>query len=510
MELYICPLLSINNRTDCFVHIQALFFSKKSLLCLPNIFSMQKLVLTLLITGVLSATNTVQAGRCSKVDSTSHAVPSRFSIDAPAGNKLYYRPLFDGKHQRKLDGLTSKGWFKMTHIAVPLMVSGVAFEWAKQPINDLRNAYIPTFRYKYDDYLQYAPAALMLGLKIGGVKSYSSWGRMLTADAFSVAIMATLVNGLKYTVKSPRPNSGSHNSFPSGHTATAFMAATMLHKEYGMRSPWYSVAGYTLATATAYSRLLNNRHWISDVLAGAGIGILSTELGYWLAGLIFKDKGIEYDKYDYDTTFPDRTPSFIGLYTGYVFMAHEIRLSDGLVFHTSPGASSGVEGAWFINNYVGVGGKAVASHVPTQLQRDASLASYLTNPNTAITENGIDFISASVGAYFDCALTYRLSLGGKLLAGYAFSDAQTIYLTPDNGETVTPFLKLKEMHAPDFQTGLSISYWAKLKLGFRLFFDYSITPTRYRYYFADKPDAINRVNKNLSFFTLGASINLLL
>ena len=184
-------------------------------------------------------------------------------------------------------------------------------------------------------------------------------------------------------------------------------------------------------------------------------------------------------------------------------MAHEIRLSDGLVFHTSPGASSGVEGAWFINNYVGVGGKAVASHVPTQLQRDASLASYLTNPNTAITENGMDFISASVGAYFDCALTYRLSLGGKLLAGYAFSDAQTIYLTPDNGETVTPFLKLKEMHAPDFQTGLSISYWAKLKLGFRLFFDYSITPTRYRYYFADKPDAINRVNKNLSFFLNG-------
>lgn len=215
-----------------------------------------------------------------------------------------------------------------------------------------------------------------------------------------------------------------------------------------MRSPWYSVAGYTIATATAYSRLLNNRHWISDVLAGAGIGILSTELGYWITGLIFKDRGIEWDEYDYDTTIPDRTPSFIGLYTGYVFMAHEIQLSDGLVFHTSPGASSGIEGAWFINNYIGVGGKAVASHVPTQLQRDASFASYLTAPNTQISENGMDFISASVGAYFDYALTYRWSLGSKLLTGYSFADAQTLYLTTDDNENGTPFFKLKESTLP--------------------------------------------------------------
>lgn len=471
---------------------------------------MQKLLISILVTGLLSATGTVRAGSYTPIDTTSHPAPTHFSTGISTGNRLYYRPLFDERQQRKLDAQTSKEWFKMTHIAGPLIISGVAFEWAKQPINDLRNAYVPNFRHKYDDYLQYAPAALMLGLKVGGVKSYSSWGRMLTADAFSVAIMATLVNGIKYTAKSQRPNSGSHNSFPSGHTATAFMAATMLHKEYGMRSPWYSVAGYTIATATAYSRLLNNRHWISDVLAGAGIGILSTELGYWITGLIFKDKGIEWGQYDYDTTFPDRTPSFIGLYTGYVFMPHEIQLSDGLVFHTSPGASSGIEGAWFINNYVGVGGKAIASHVPTQLQRDASFASYMKLPNTQITENGMDFISSAIGAYFDCALTYRWSVGSKLLAGYSFADAQTLYLTSDDTENKTPFFKLKEMHAPNFQTGLSLSYWAKLKLGFRLFFDYTLTPTRYCYYFTDQPDAVTSINKNLSSFTLGASVNILL
>ena len=139
-----------------------------------------------------------------------------------------------------------------------------------------------------------------------------------------------------------------------------------------------------------------------------------------------------------------------------------------------------------------------------------SFASYLPGRKTAVVEDGIDFVSASVGAYFDCALTYRWSIGSKLLAGYSFSDAQTLYLSEDEGETTIPFLKLKEMHAPDFQTGLNISYWAKQKMGFRFFFDYTLTPARYRYYFADKPNVITSVNKNLSSFTLGASVNILL
>lgn len=79
----------------------------------------------------------------------------------------------------------------------------------------------------------------MLGLKIGGVRGRSSWGRMLVSDAFSVALMAGAVNSLKYTCRMPRPDGSNNKSFPSGHTATAFMAATMLHKEYGPRSPWY-------------------------------------------------------------------------------------------------------------------------------------------------------------------------------------------------------------------------------------------------------------------------------
>ena len=165
---------------------------------------------------------------------------------------------------------------------------------AKQNIDTdlwtLRNTSIPNFRYHYDDYLQYAPAAVMLGLKSFGYEGRSTWDRMLVSDAFSAAAMALAVNGLKYTVRRPRPDGTSRNSFPSGHTATSFMTATMLYKEYGWKSPWFSIGGYTLAAAAGVSRILNNRHYMSDVIAGAAIGIGAVHLGYFITDKIFRDR----------------------------------------------------------------------------------------------------------------------------------------------------------------------------------------------------------------------------
>lgn len=159
-------------------------------------------------------------------------------------------------------------------------------------ISDIRETCVPDFRYTYDDWLLYGPAAVMIGLKVGGYESRSSWGRMLVSDALSVAAMAATVNGIKYTVKRTRPDGSRNNSFPSGHTATAFMTATMLHREYGWRSPWFSIGGYTAAAVTGVSRLLNNKHWMTDVAAGAAIGIGSVHLGYFITDLIFKEKGL--------------------------------------------------------------------------------------------------------------------------------------------------------------------------------------------------------------------------
>ncbi len=93
------------------------------------------------------------------------------------------------------------------------------------------------------------------------------------------------------------------------------MTATMLAKEYGYKSPWIGIGAYTVATATGMMRMANNKHWLSDVLTGAGIGIISTELGYYLANLIFKEKGINRIKDEYAFDMPEK-PSLIGLYLG--------------------------------------------------------------------------------------------------------------------------------------------------------------------------------------------------
>ena len=170
----------------------------------------------------------------------------------------------------------------------------------------LRNTVAGDFRHHYDDWTQYAPAAVMVGMKACGYKGRSTWGRMLVSDAFSVAAMAAMVNGVKYSVQRLRPDLSAYNSFPSGHTATAFMTATMLHKEYEGRSPWFSIGGYSLAALTGVSRVLNNRHWLTDVIAGAAIGIGSVHIGYFITDKIFRDRQLntayETPEFYYDSS----------------------------------------------------------------------------------------------------------------------------------------------------------------------------------------------------------------
>jgi membrane-associated phospholipid phosphatase len=93
-----------------------------------------------------------------------------------------------------------------------------------------------------------------------------------------------------------RPDGSNRLSFPSGHTACAFMSAEFLRQEYKDVSPWYGIAGYAAAAGTGFLRMYNNKHWLSDVVAGAGVGIISTRLSYWIYPVIkkklFKDKDV--------------------------------------------------------------------------------------------------------------------------------------------------------------------------------------------------------------------------
>ena len=140
---------------------------------------------------------------------------------------------------------------------------------------------LPYFQTHIEDYLQYLPIVAVYGFNLSGVKGQNSFGNRTALLIKSELLMSVIVYPMKKYSNVMRPDSSSFNSFPSGHTAQAFVAATFLHKEFGKKSIWYSVGAYTCATAVGTIRMLNNRHWLSDVLVGAGIGIASTNLVYY-------------------------------------------------------------------------------------------------------------------------------------------------------------------------------------------------------------------------------------
>lgn len=133
-------------------------------------------------------------------------------------------------------------------------------------------------RLGFDDYIQYLPVASSLMLGCVGVKAkHSFWDRVLIIST-SYATLAVLTNVPKFCIDEKRPEFAGHNSFPSGHTATVFMGAELVRIEYG---GWYGVGAYAIATGVGFMRMYNGRHWLHDVVAGAGVGILSARVGEW-------------------------------------------------------------------------------------------------------------------------------------------------------------------------------------------------------------------------------------
>ncbi|OVE54804.1 phosphatase PAP2 family protein [Chryseobacterium mucoviscidosis] len=133
-----------------------------------------------------------------------------------------------------------------------------------------------------DDYTQYAPAVMVYGLNAAGIKGKHNFRDRTIIYATSQLISAAFVVPLKHIVKEERPDSSNNLSFPSGHTATAFSSAQFMFREYKDTNFWLSISGYSFAVFTGVYRTLNDKHWVNDVVAGAGFGILSTELAYWL------------------------------------------------------------------------------------------------------------------------------------------------------------------------------------------------------------------------------------
>ncbi|RZS93187.1 phosphatase PAP2 family protein [Aquimarina brevivitae] len=188
-------------------------------------------------------------------------------------------------------------------IPVALITSGVLlstsdFEKALQ--SDVRNSVGNDFYTTVDDYFRYAPIVQMYTADMLGAKAKNHWFDQTKNMALSLAIANITSTLLKKEVYKLRPGGGTNaNSFPSGHTTTAFATATVLYEEFKGSNPLLANSGYLFAAATGTLRMLNNAHYLSDVLVGAGIGILSAKLVYQFDNLIKwnpfkKEKGFAF------------------------------------------------------------------------------------------------------------------------------------------------------------------------------------------------------------------------
>ena len=425
----------------------------------------------------------------------------------------------------------------LTFVGVPVFLAGIIAKSEKHAFrqNDgSKHVLLTDFKTGIDDYTQFFGPVLTTGLKIAGVEGRSDWGRYIASTAMSYAIMAGFVNGIKYTAKEMRPDGSTANSWPSGHTATAFVGATILHKEYGMtRSPWYSIAGYGVATATGVMRVLNNRHWVSDVLSGAGIGIMSTELAYALSDVFFKGKGLLRGNISGEKSVIDH-PSFFSISMGIGFGSRNIDFDmqnfdfgeDGdKDFNLKFGASTAVsaEGAYFFNKYIGVGGRLRVNSSPIKgwdgIEDYAwndfvdEYASFLDDPTTELIATGdankkpfLDEVELTIksdhltefagdlGLYFNLPLSNRFALGSKLLVGRSIMQEIDLNARVSGGkwiidptspqyageyETEWDYFTVSANNTMKYGTGLSLTYAYKDNFAWKIFVDYDFARKTY-------------------------------
>ena len=422
-----------------------------------------------------------------------------------------------------------------TYVGIPLFLAGVIAKSEKRSFRqntaDLRNSrtrLLTNFHSEIDNYTQFAPAVLALGLNVAGVEGRSNLGRFAVSSALAYGIMAGIVNPIKYGAKEMRPDGSTRNSFPSGHTATAFVSATILHKEYGLtRSPWYSIAGYGVATATGVMRVLNNRHWVSDVLSGAGIGIFSTELAYGISDIIFKGHGLKRGFLS-DKSNAVENPSFFSISMGMglgtrnmTFSGEELGVFDeefktkdvNLKFGTA--TVVGAEGAYFFNKYIGVGGRLRIKSNPikgwSQLAsdkkssiletikglKDVELQEWVEGFDIMVESDHITEFAGDLGLYFNLPLSSRFAIGTKALVGrsviqdleiraHAWGKALDLSKIDDvknawgnDYDCDWDYMTVSGNNTMKVGTGVSLTYAYKSNFSFKVFLDYDYTKKNY-------------------------------
>lgn len=138
------------------------------------------------------------------------------------------------------------------------------------------------FHTSADNYIPFVPIAQIYLGETFGLKPKNNFKQQTINIAIANLIALSVITGVKHTVNEERPDLSDQLSFPSGHSTFAFTNAALLYYEYKDSNFWYASSGFLFASATGILRIANNKHYSSDVLAGAGIGLATGAIvSYW-------------------------------------------------------------------------------------------------------------------------------------------------------------------------------------------------------------------------------------
>ncbi|WP_136480613.1 phosphatase PAP2 family protein [Cognatitamlana onchidii] len=390
----------------------------------------------------------------------------------------------------------------------------------KVGVKDEINRYLPNFHNTIEDITQYVPYAAVFALDAAGIKSKHSTYRKMSTIGTAIGINIIVVQGMKYSIAEPRPDGSANNSFPSGHTATAFMGAHIFHKEYKHRSPFYSIAAYTLATFTGVMRQLNDRHWISDVFAGAGIGIGSTELAYFLNDGWWKEKGINNIEIT-ERKINESKPSFLGVKVGYASLVNSTDGNEpGL--EAKEGFKISFEGAYFFNRHLGLGGEIGFQSFPNTisdaLKAEFDAAGFEVLPQSA--GNRLYYF----GPHYQIPFGKNI-LGAKLQAGVVSGPNTKIFVREKQNTFDLKEDPPQEFVYADYDPKTSFSWTSGLyykrviskNLSLGAFFDYNWADLKYDVtYMEDFNNGApiyfpkERKTTNYDSYAFGANVNIML
>ena len=322
----------------------------------------------------------------------------------------------------------------------------------------------PKSNHHWEDYgLALSPLAATWVMKACGVKSRSTTQRMLTANGLAVGLTIGLSQTLRWSVTERSPDGSNTNSLPSIQASLAYMGATVLSREYGHISPWITIGGYAAATGTQMLRIEHNAHWMNDIIMGAGVGVVSTHLAYFLTDKMIGRKGIRRmllsASEQAQLSAWDNRPSGFRLITGTETNGRSLDVTDfaeaapgidmtGITLRTSASLTTGFEAEWFLNDNLFL--SAIGRYTLAQAK--------LEIPNLAVTAWGeqIHSYHGNIAAGWAIPLVKGIRWGMRTLWGVRYNEGVTFNRVTETNQTGKSLLSIKAQLCPEGGAGIVI------------------------------------------------------